>query len=331
MPRSFPRTASTAMVLVTALLAALGVLADETPKKPNAPDRFETIARRYWQVLERRPRFGTAFDHWYRHYLDAGRLDELLDRVERLARENPDDVSAQLLWGLVHDRQGREQAAEEAYLRAEELDHRDFYPPYVRGLLHARARKLEEATAAFRRAIDLNPPRAELLDAYKRLGSVQLQAGHRQNALKTWDELARIFPDDVRVLKELAHLLAEEELYPEAIDRWKRVAVLSRDEPYQRLGARIRIAELETRRGRFPQAVELLEKTLEQVRPDSWIAADVRRRIEEAFRRGEDRSGLIAWCKAWLKRGPTTSRRRSTWPACWSGRAGRTRRSSGTG
>lgn len=103
------------LVLVAALTGApfaggpaIGLCAGRQDAEAPSSDekRFETLAQRYWKILLKHPRRGTALDLWYRHYLDRGKLDELLTTVRRHAKENAGDSAAQLLLGLVLERRG---------------------------------------------------------------------------------------------------------------------------------------------------------------------------------------------------------------------------------
>ena len=137
--------------------------------------RFSELALRYRSILQTRPQRGTAFDQWYRHYLDAGKLDELVAGVEREASEKSQDFAAQMILGLVLERREQPDRAAGAYARAERLAPDNYYPVFLRGLLLAQETRLEEATAELLRAIELGPPRAELIEISKKLAQLYLR------------------------------------------------------------------------------------------------------------------------------------------------------------
>src|SRR5690349_15210652 len=76
-------------------------------EEPEDEARFAAVAGRYHDALRKRPYRGATFDLWYRHHLDAGRLDRLLADAEAAAKAAPGDLSAQLILGLVYERKGR--------------------------------------------------------------------------------------------------------------------------------------------------------------------------------------------------------------------------------
>src|SRR5687767_11953323 len=90
--------------------AAAQEAADSTDQAA-ADKQFQALADRYWKILQARPRRDTAFDLWYRHYLDAGKLEELVQIVRKNAEAKAQDANAQLLLGIVLERRGEEEEA----------------------------------------------------------------------------------------------------------------------------------------------------------------------------------------------------------------------------
>jgi superkiller protein 3 len=300
MPQTRLRGASQATFALLLLLCAVSPVFSHQDQHSE----FDTLADRYWQLLQERPQFGTTFDLWYRHYLDAGRLDDLQERIDRYAEQNPARAPAQLLRGLVKQRQGDLDEAALCYRLAEKLDPTLHYPPYALAQLLERAERFEEAIAAYKRSINRKPPRTVLLDAYEHVGKLELRLGRRDRALAAWDALVDQFPGELTIIAELAEILREEQLYAESIERWRAVENQSRPHSDQRLQARLKIAEIELLRDEPDAALDLLEKSLAEVKPDSWLATEIRRRVEQVFERGQDASGLVAWCEQWLASHP---------------------------
>ena len=285
-----------------AVLTSLAVPQDTPVATPTSDAKFDELAQLYFDILKNRPQRGTAFDQWYRHYLDAGRLDELASLVETEAKKNSDDFAAQMIAGLVYERRGQEGQAVQSYAQAEKLAPENYLPPYLRGTLLAQQSRFAEATASLARAIKLEPPRAELLETYKKLGRLYLRQGKMREATTTWSEIAEKFPNDRAVLEELAELLTEEEQFDEAIRRWDQVVALSKDDAYRQLLARIEIAQLRVRTGNSKDAITLFDQTLDDVDPDSWLARDIGRRIEKVFQQTQDPTGLVAYYESRLQR-----------------------------
>lgn len=289
----------------TALAAAQDQDApQETAASASSNDDFDNLADRYWSIVTDRPRRGTAFDLWYQHFLDAGRLSELNERVAAFTADEPNNSNAHVLIGLVHEREGREAEALQAYRQAESLAPQSYLPPLLQGPLLARQDELEAAAAALAKVLEREPPRAELHETYKELGRLQLRLGNRDQALATWSRLADAFPEDLRVQEELALLLSDEGQFDTAFEQWQRVERLSQDEPYARLKARLAMADLHQRRGKRDEALALLDHALDSVDPESWLAEDILRRIEALFERTNDSDGWIEWCRKRQRKRP---------------------------
>lgn len=254
--------------------------------------RFEQLDARYWKILVGRPRKGTALERWYGLWSDAGRTEELIDRVRAEAEADADNPQLQLLWGLLLEQRGEFDEAQSALRTAAELADGDFYPHYALGSLAARRGMLDEAAAALRRAAELNPPRTPWLEIYKLLGHVQLRGGQRFEALDTWAKVAEQFPDDLPILQEMAELLAAERQYDEAIARWEQVAAQAKNDRNLSVEAERNIAQVEVRAGRRSAAIERLDNLLNRLEPEGWLAADVRRQIETLFMEEGDLAGL---------------------------------------
>ncbi len=286
-----------AFALVSVLFAALlceGFSCGQEPGSSSAgTQRFDELDARYWKILSARPRKGTALERWYRHWAEAGRVEELILRVSAEAAAHPNNSQLQLLWGLLLERRGRFEEAHAALRRAAELAENDYYPHFALGSLAARRGMLDEAATALKKAGDLEPPKPQWLKIYKQLGRVQLRGGQRHEALDTWAKVAEQFPDDVQVLQELAELLAAEGQLDEAIKQWQQLINHTKNDSDSAVNAQRKIAQLEARSGRRDAAIERLDQLLNRLEPGGWLAAEVRREIEELFIVAGDRVGLI--------------------------------------
>ncbi len=263
--------------------------------------RFEKLDARYWKILVARPRKGTALERWYRLWSGAGRSDELLERVHTETAADAENAPVQLLLGLLLEQRGDFEAAHAALKAAASLPDSDYYAHYALGSLAARRGMLDDASAALLHAAELSPPRAEWLEIHEELGRVQLRAGQRFEALDTWAKVAEQFPDDVPILQEMAELLTAERQYDEAIARWEQVAAHSKDDRNRAVEAERKIAQLEVRAGRRSAAVERLDKLLNRLEPEGWLAAEVRRQIEAVFSESGEQEELAAFYRKRLE------------------------------
>ena len=117
--------------------------------------------------------------------------------------------------------------------------------------------------------------------------------------MKVWQRLESLFPDDPRVLEQIAVTLAEEGDAVEALSRYERLAKLVKDD-YRRTMCLIEVAELKIKSAQKENGIADLEKVMAELDPDSWIYKDVRRRIDDVFLRSGDQDSLVKYYQTWL-------------------------------
>ena len=271
----------------------------------SAPDR---TSERYWKILTRNPRSGTALDNLYRGYVDSGQLPVLLRRVQEHVTAAADDPNAHILYGLVTRRRGELDIALGAFNTAARLAPDNHYPCLLAGQTLTQLGRDSECAEVLQRAVQRleqdqrRVPRAELLALYQQLGRAQLKCGRTDDAVRTWQMLGRLFAEDKRVQSQVATWLQNEGQWEAALTAWRRVRQLSADDPYTQLQANLAIAAVHAERGKRDDAVRLLDQALDEAKPDSWTDKDIRQRIGSLFR--DDVDGLIAYLRTRVKRRP---------------------------
>ncbi len=181
---------------------------------------------------------------------------------------------------------------------------KDFIPDFYRGLLLSEAHRDDEAVKALNLALQHDPPRAERLEIAKRLGRIHSRSGRTAEAIKVWGDVAKQFPDDRLILQELAELLAEEGQADEAIRTYRRLGELSKSDAYRKISAKIEVGQIQASQGKMKDAIATFDEALAQVDPESWLAREIRRRVEEIFVRSDDDAGLASYYRERLKQRP---------------------------
>lgn len=161
----------------------------------------------------------------------------------------------------------------------------------------------EDAVASFERAITRKPARADLLEISQTLGRVHQRAQRTEAAMQVWQRLEAQFPDDPRVLEQIAVTLSEEGQPAESLARYQKLAELVRDD-YRRVIYEVTAAELTIKTGQREAGITALEKVLSDLNPESWLYRDVRRRIEDVFMRSGDQDSLVKYYQRWLEDHP---------------------------
>ena len=282
-----------------------GVFAQDDPAAELAEDeaRQVKIAERFLSILEKNPRRGTALDRVYGHHVEFGSLDDFVSGLKQRVESDATDGAAWMLLGLIESLRGEDASAVDAFTQAEQQRADDPLASYYLGQSLLLVGKSDEAIAAFERAIEREPQRADLLQVFQQLGRVHQRAQRDDEAREVWSRLEQLFPEDPRVLEQIAVTLTEEGEYGEALPRFERLVELVRDD-YRKTMFRMQAAELKIREDRRDEGISDLETLLSDLNPESWLYRDVRRRIEDVFVRSGDQDGLVQYYERWLAEHP---------------------------
>jgi tetratricopeptide (TPR) repeat protein len=295
-----------------ALVAAMTLIAivaspPETPAQSanRVSEREKTAAKRYLQVLLRRPRPGVALDRVYGFHVQNDSLADL--RRQLLAQADSEDSEGagarRMIWGLIELQRGRAAEAATILAEAEKMLPQDAACSFQLGRALLAIGQTEKAAAAMERAIDREPARTEALEMFTELGRIYSRAGQLKKSMAVWQRLEEQFPGDTRVAGQIARTLAEEGNYEEAKRRYDALAESARS-PEERLRFAIEAAEMQRALGEQDQAVESLEKILARLRPGSWLHSDVRNRIEAGFLKSGDYDALADYYSKKLDKRP---------------------------
>ena len=261
------------------------------------------IAERFFSILEKSPRRGTALERVYGHHVEFGTLDEFLKGLRDRTEKDPEDGTAWMLLGMFESHRGEDADAVDALAKAEQFLTEDAMPSYYMGQSLLLIGQPEKAVAAFERAIERKPRRPDMLEIFRQLGRVHQRAQRTEEALQVWDRLEKLFPDDARVQEQIAVTMVEEGEYKLALPRYEKLVTLVKDD-YRKVTFNIEAAELKIRLNQRKEGIADLEKLLADLNPTGWLFRDVRRRIEDIFLRSGDQDGLVTYYQDWIKANP---------------------------
>ncbi|MCA9058332.1 MAG: tetratricopeptide repeat protein, partial [Planctomycetaceae bacterium] len=287
-----------AMTVWLSVPAATECRADETDLSEEE-SRQTQIAERFLGILEKNPRYGTALDRVYGHHIEFGTLDAFLTSLRERTNADPQNGSVWMLLGMFETQRGNDGAAVEALLKADALRLDDPLASFYLGQAQLRTGENSDAIASFERAIKRNPARTDLLEIFQTLGRVHQRAQRTEEAMGVWQRLESLFPDDPRVLEQIAATLAEEGQPEQALPRYQKLTELVKDD-YRRVVYQVSAAELMIRTGDREGGLRELEAVLSNLNPEGWLHRDVRRRIEEVFLRSGDQDSLVSYYERWL-------------------------------
>ena len=313
-PRSFPLTAfvisagiAASWMMPSGFAAAsnrsFAVMVSPQDELSDEEAKSIKIAQRFFSILEKSPRRGTALERVYGHHVEFGTLDEFLTGLRDRTEKDPEDGLAWMLLGMFESHRGEDADAVDAFTKAEQLRTDDALSSYYLGQSLLLIGQPEKAVAAFERAIERKPRRPDMLEIFRQLGRVHQRAQRTEEALKVWDRLEQLFPDDARVQEQIAITMVEEGEYKLALPRYEKLATMVKDD-YRRVTFNIEAAELKIRLNQRDEGIADLEKLLADLNPTGWLFRDVRRRIEDIFLRSGDQDGLVTYYENWIKENP---------------------------
>ena len=269
------------------------VSSEEERQQLQAADRF-------FGVLQKAPRRGTALDRVYSHHVEFGSIGKLIQSFQEQLATQPTDGTTWMLLGLFESQRGADAAAVAALKNAESIRAEDALASYYLGQSLIRVGQSEEAVLAFERALTRKPARADLLEIYQQLGRVHQRAQRNDEAVKVWTRLEALFPEDARVLEQIAVTLADEGAFAQAIPRYEKLASITKDD-YRRVVFAVEAAQLKVKTDKRDRGLQEFESLLNDLKPDSWLYRDVRRRIEEVFLKSGDQDSLVKYYQKWLE------------------------------
>ncbi len=280
------------------LYVALLCLADRIEAETLPP-----VVERYEQLLARSPGKGTAFDKVYQHFFEGEGLEILTTRwTAKADAGGPDAATYWLLLGILAERQGKAPEAIRLYQKAAGMKPADARIWSALGDAQASAGNFAEAIKALQKALASNPTRDLRPPLFRQLARSQQRAFDGEGALKTWQQFVAESPDDPFAIEEAADAMAEAERFGDAQAQYEKLRDLAGTDPYRRVTAIMKLAQLEEKQGRREPARALYESALPLASPTSWMHREVRARIEESYRRQDDLPGLVAYYEAWLKK-----------------------------
>ncbi len=286
-----------------------GASLNNSPEKDTQSEADDDLLQelkateKFFELLEKNPRRGTAFDRVYSHHADYGTLEKLLETLRGKAKQNADDGVSWQIQGMIELHRGRFPIAAQAFSQAEKLRPSDPIASYYLGLALSGSSDWPAAIEAMNRALERNPARADSHEIHQQLGRLYLKATKFDKALEVWDRLESQYPNDPRVVEEVALILVQEGKLDLAKARYEKLLKIERDD-FRRSTVKLQIADLTAQLGDKSAGIARLEQVLGELNPTSWLFRDTRRRIDDLFLKSKDQEGLVKYYQTWLSKHP---------------------------
>ena len=289
--------------LLSTLLLTPAIFAQDVHFAQNESNDTKVIANvieRYKLMLKRKPREGSSFDRLYQFYLEGDGLTAMVSDYEAEANANPQDANIQLLLGHIYKRLGNDTDALAAYQRAVELAPNNYYAYFALGQLYVALRKHEEAIPQLSKAATLSDQTRsvtpeELTTIYKALGNAFFNRDRLDDAIKAWDKISELDPQNIFAHIELADLYREKELYKQAISQHEAIIEIKADDPYRMCLSLREIGKIHEETGEYKKAQDNYDKALALTAQGNWLRKDLQQRIIAIYATDANWTDLIAY------------------------------------
>ena len=190
-------------------------------------------------------------------YYQAGRLDEANNVYLEILQQQPQQVEAIAMLGIIAHQTGAYDRAIAYYQEA--LAIKPDYPEAYNNLGASfwEQGRIEEAIAAYEEAIAIKP---DYIDAYNNLAIALERQGKNQQAIATYRQVVLLTPGSGAAHKKLAEMLKKEKCPDEAIAHYQQAIVLNPEKPelYNSMGEVLKEkGEIAPAKEKFQQAIDL--------------------------------------------------------------------------
>ncbi len=253
-----------------ALLLALGGASAQAEAPPPGGGTDPRIIERYRQMLADNPVEGTALERLWKIAEKEGFISRLLTDARQAAKKSKGGFREEMVLGLLLQRSGKTESAQEAFARAAVADPKSPLPHLALARLLPPEKQAAELEAAAALLPADSPQRAEL---WQKLGEAHLAAGELEKAAQAWEAWVAEAPGQPELRQRLARLYVEHGLPERALAHY---AVLEKEgEAPLRVEALRGSATIHSAAGRYPEALEALSRASSQVAPGHWLRAEL--------------------------------------------------------
>ncbi len=267
------------------------------------------IIERYKLMLNQKPKEGSTFDRLYQFYLEGDGLESMVADYQAEVQAKPNDPNIHLILGHIYKRLGKDKEALTAYQRAVELAPDNYYAYFALGQLHVTLRQHEDAIRELTKSVTLSEQSQsvspeELTAIYKALGQEYFSRDKLDEAIRAWEKISELDPQNVFARIELADLFREKELYPQAIEQHQAIIDIKKDDPYRRCLSLREIGKIHEDIGEYDKAREHYDKALDLTAPGNWLRKDLQHRIIAIYSADANWKDLITYYQGKLETDP---------------------------
>ncbi len=161
---------------------------------------------------------------WHDRRVKAEDTAENVQQMESRARAHPDDLEAQLDWGIALQRKGRLEEAETYLSQAARIAPQDARPFAWLGLLELARNRVDQAKSYLRQATLCAPSDPDVLAV---LGELHSRLHENGEAIAIYERLTQLRPKDPLAWQQLSRLYAETDQWARGYDAVTHAAALN--------------------------------------------------------------------------------------------------------
>ncbi|MBE7507318.1 MAG: tetratricopeptide repeat protein [Planctomycetia bacterium] len=282
--------------------------AERQERESQAKLQEEEAIARLRTVLEKRPLHGQAFSSLVKHYVDQGRLQDLVKEYEQRMDALPDSLPVRLVLARVYLRAAKPQKAAELIKSLDlpetaSADDRSKFLVFKSevfqqtGRTEAAIAMLDEARKQAKTLSD----RFKLADA---MADLYLRDGKRDKAASTLTELSKEFADNYLHRKRIADGLAQRDLFDEAVNEYQGILKLVAGENDKRCEVLRQMGKCLERLDRREEAIDAYCKAVELLSAGHWLQRELHDRIVTLYRASGRLEDLVKYCRTQVERTP---------------------------
>ena len=139
------------------------------------------------------------------------------------------------------------------------------------GTLYYKTGQDEKAAELLNAALDSLTDLDQRSSVCRMLGNLYLRQGKRDQAITVWKRISEQNPQEIFAQLELAEIYEDNRMWDQAIQVYRQVISLSKEDPYRRCRALRSIGQCLVHAEKFKDAIATYEEALGLVSPGNWL------------------------------------------------------------
>ena len=292
-----------------------GLPGDETAPRPDSKpgDASEALASeeslaRFQQLLEKRPFHGPAFTSLVSHYVERGKLNDLVAEYAAKVEALPDSLPHRIVLARLHLRAGDAEKAAAIIEKIEQL------PPDLARLasellvfkseVYQRVGNNQAAERMLKQALEQARSVSEQLKLGEALADLYLREKRPDDAAAALRTLGEKFPGQYLHQKHIADALAQRGLHEQAIEHYRAILPLVEAEVDKKCEVLRQLGMSLEKINKRDDAIAAYVQAIGMLASDHWLQRELHERIVSLYRASGRLDDLAKYCQDQIARAP---------------------------